>query len=39
MHEEDNGSIRWRPVMVDPRLGGDVHVYITVNSLEELNEQ
>lgn len=39
MHEEDNGNIRWRPVMVDPRLGGDGHVYITVNSLEELNEQ
>lgn len=38
MHEEDNGTIRWRPVMIDSRLGGDGHVTITVNSQNELKE-
>lgn len=39
MHEEDNGTVCWRPVMVDPRLGGNGVVTITVNSQQELQEK
>ena len=39
MHEEDNGTVRWRPVMIDPRLGGNGVVTITVNSQQELQEK
>ena len=39
MHEEDDGTVRWRPVMIDPRLGGNGSVTITVNSQQELQEK
>lgn len=39
MHEEDDGTVRWRPVMIDPRLGGNGAVTITVNSQQELQEK
>jgi len=39
MHEEDDGTVRWRPVMVDPRLGGNGQVTITVNSPQELKDK
>lgn len=39
MHEEDDGTVRWRPVMIDPRLGGNGVVTITVNSKQELQEK
>ena len=39
MHEEDDGTVRWRPVMIDPRLGGSGVVTITVNSKQELQEK
>lgn len=39
MHEEDDGTVRWRPVMIDPRLGGNGSVVITVSSKQELQEK
>ena len=39
MHEEDDGTVCWRPVMIDPRLGGNGAVTITVNSQQELQEK
>jgi len=39
MHEDDNGTVRWRPLMIDPRLGGNGTVTITVNSDQELREK
>lgn len=39
MHELDDGTIQWRPVMADPRLGGNGQIMLTVNSPEELKEK
>ena len=39
MHELDDGTVQWRPVIVDSRLGGNGQVLITVNSQEELRDK
>ena len=39
MHELDDGTVQWRPVMIDSRLGGNGQVLITVNSQEELRDK